>query len=179
MPTELSARAVLAILALPGCGRKSAHRLIRGLTVIPSKPLEWADVLAEVGRGLARFRPPSVEAVSVAFDDADEVLRLAQASGIDVHPIGSQSYPARLQGMPDPPLVLFTKGNWSSLAAGKSLALIGTRKPSPKGVYAARRIGKHLAEKESVVVSGLAMGCDAEGHRGCLEGGGKGVAYTR
>ena len=71
-------------------------------------------------------------------------------------------YPQLLKNIPDPPALLFYKGN-PELLDGRHAAVVGTRKPSPVSLAAASRIptvfGRHNFDG---VVSGLAMGIDKE-----------------
>ena len=57
-----------------------------------------------------------------------------------------------------------------------SVAIVGTRKPSPYGREVAYKFAYELAKKGIVVVSGLALGIDAIAHRGALEAGGTTLA---
>lgn len=56
----------------------------------------------------------------------------------------------------------------STLLNRKAAAVVGARKATPYGKWAAYNIGRKLAEYGVVVVSGMAYGCDAEAHRGAL-----------
>ncbi|MCL2444602.1 DNA-processing protein DprA [Candidatus Saccharibacteria bacterium] len=58
----------------------------------------------------------------------------------------------------------------------KSVAIVGTRKPTAYGQEFAYKLARELAEKGVVVVSGLALGIDAVAHRGALDAGGVTVA---
>jgi DNA processing protein len=87
----------------------------------------------------------------------------------DVH------YPALLKEIHDPPLVLYVKGDLSCLNQ-TSVAMVGTRNPSPGGSETARRFAFELASHGLVITSGLALGIDAQAHQGCLEAGGKTIA---
>ncbi|MGH2782469.1 MAG: DNA-processing protein DprA, partial [Thermoleophilaceae bacterium] len=57
-----------------------------------------------------------------------------------------------------------------------SVAIVGTRNPSPYGNQVAYALGRGLGAARVSVVSGLALGIDATGHRGCLAGRGMPVA---
>ena len=57
----------------------------------------------------------------------------------------------------------------------RCVAVVGTRRPDLGGLRAARELGRGLAEAGWAVVSGGAVGCDAEAHLGALEAGGKTV----
>lgn len=78
------------------------------------------------------------------------------------------AYPALLKEIADAPPVLYAKGNLNALK-GKSLAIVGTRKPSFTGGETARYFARQLSEKGVVIVSGLALGIDAQAHQGCLD----------
>jgi DNA processing protein len=54
--------------------------------------------------------------------------------------------------------------------------VVGTRRPSPAGLGAARLIAGRLAEQGIVVVSGLARGIDTIAHRAAIERGGRTIA---
>ena len=63
-----------------------------------------------------------------------------------------------------------------SLLNRKSAAVVGARKATPYGKWAAYNLGRKLAEYGIVVVSGMAYGCDAEAHRGALSAKGGTIA---
>ena len=85
------------------------------------------------------------------------------------------SYPALLREIDDPPIVLYAIGDLSCFHQ-PCVAMVGTRKPSVTGSETARRFAYELACKKITVVSGLALGIDAQAHAGCLEGEGKTIA---
>lgn len=58
----------------------------------------------------------------------------------------------------------------------KSVAIVGTRKPTRYGEEYAYKFAYGLAEKGITVVSGLALGTDAIAHRGALDAGGVTIA---
>jgi len=57
-----------------------------------------------------------------------------------------------------------------------SVAIVGTRRPTPEGVEIARNLARTLAINSVSVISGLARGIDAAAHRGALEGSGHTLA---
>ena len=57
-----------------------------------------------------------------------------------------------------------------------ALALVGTRRATPRGLAVARRLANELVARGWTIVSGLALGIDGEAHRGALAGGGATVA---
>jgi len=88
---------------------------------------------------------------------------------------GTEAYPAALQEIYDPPLVLYTRGDMELLSA-PSLAIVGTRRPTFYGLQMAEGLASDLGSRGLAVVSGLARGIDAAAHRGCLESGGRTLA---
>lgn len=57
-----------------------------------------------------------------------------------------------------------------------SVAIIGTRKPSPYGREVTSRLSYDLAKKGVVIISGLALGIDGLAHRAALDAGGTTLA---
>ena len=101
--------------------------------------------------------------------DAEEIYeKLAQREARFVTPTDAE-YPGRLSNIPDPPPALYVRGD---LPEGPSVALVGSRKASPTGLDAARRLAQTLCERGVCVISGLALGIDAAAHHGALAGGG-------
>lgn len=101
-------------------------------------------------------------------------LELMDKNGISFLTILDENYPPLLKEIDNPPPVLYLRG---SLKEGVlTLAIVGTRRPSPYGRKVAREFGKELASLGVCIVSGLARGIDSEAHRGALEG--KGITYA-
>ena len=87
-------------------------------------------------------------------------------------------FPDELRKIPDCPEALYVLGNTDLLATGCKAAVIGARKADEAGGDAAYRLGYMYAEQGYTVVSGLAFGCDAAAHRGCIDAGGKTIAIV-
>ena len=87
-------------------------------------------------------------------------------------------FPEEFRKIPDCPEVLYALGNTDLLVTGHKIAVIGARKADKVGVDAAYRLGYMYAEQGYTVVSGLAFGCDAAAHRGCIDAGGKTIAIV-
>jgi DNA processing protein len=84
-------------------------------------------------------------------------------------------YPPLLGCIPDPPPVLWVRGDRSALTT-PAVAIVGSRAATTYALDVAYRLGRELAGRGVVVVSGLARGVDSAAHRGCLAGGGATVA---
>ncbi len=56
-----------------------------------------------------------------------------------------------------------------------SIAIVGTRRPTLYGTQMAERLGRDLAVRGLVIVSGMARGIDAIGHQGAMAANGRAV----
>lgn len=108
------------------------------------------------------------DAWSSASKLAQEQLDAASRDGARVLSGVDPEYPRLLLETPDDPFVLFVKGRLAPVPEN-SVAIIGTREPTPHGELIAQRISAFFAEKGWSIVSGLAIGCDAIAHKTALE----------
>jgi len=88
---------------------------------------------------------------------------------------GDRAYPALLEEIFDPPLIMYARGQMDILEK-PCIAIVGTRKPTIYGLQMAEGIASDLGSRGMTVVSGLARGIDAAAHRGCLKSGGVTIA---
>jgi DNA processing protein len=93
------------------------------------------------------------------------ICERCEQDNIEVVYIGDPNYPRTLRYDPTPPAVLFYRGSLSALQQ-RRVGIVGTRSPTPSGVYTAREFGEQLAANEIAVVSGLARGIDGAVHHG-------------
>lgn len=77
-------------------------------------------------------------------------------------------YPPLLHQLLDRPLRLFHRGRPLSELAPHCVAVVGSRNACPHGLWWSRRLGHGLTTAGITVCSGLALGIDAEAHRGAL-----------
>lgn len=97
--------------------------------------------------------------------------------------LGDSDYPQGLLQMADPPLLLYLLGQGNLGRNGgfdmaRSIAMVGSRNPTPQGADNAYAFGYAMAQAGLTVVSGLALGVDGKAHEGALDGAlaGTGVA---
>ncbi len=100
-----------------------------------------------------------------------EARRRLEKSGSRVVAICDAEYPSLLRESPDPPPLLFVRGQ--PLGDGPVVALVGSRRATRAGLEAARIVAAGLARAGVVVVSGFAHGIDAAAHDAALEAGGE------
>ena len=114
-------------------------------------------------------------ATGKSLELAHEELVRARAAGVNMVTLDDPAYPAQLRQIYDPPLAIYVRGD-PDLLSQPSIAIVGTRHPTPYGLGMAERLSCDIAARHLVIVSGLARGIDAAGHRGALAGRGKTVA---
>ncbi|MGE4169583.1 MAG: DNA-processing protein DprA [Candidatus Margulisiibacteriota bacterium] len=89
--------------------------------------------------------------------------------GIRMLGLGDPDYPSLLSEIPDPPAILYLKGNAQVLSL-PGLGFVGPRKASAYGIQVAKTLVKALGSQFSTV-SGLAEGVDTAAHQAALEEG--------
>ena len=91
--------------------------------------------------------------------------------------LGHPHYPRMLLQTADPPLLLHAQGNIALLNT-ESLAMVGSRHPTPLGVENARAFAAQLGRQGLTIVSGLALGIDGASHEGALDAGAASIAVV-
>jgi len=165
MPTETDQYLGWLALALtPGLGARLAGKLLRefgspeavfGASITA---LEAQHLPAAVAQAIHSRQPLSAAAKELAQ---------AQAAGFSLVTWDEPAYPLLLREIYDPPPLLYVRGN-IELLGRHMISIVGARRPTPYGNQMAERIGRDLAARGLVVVSGLARGIDASAHRGAL-----------
>jgi DNA processing protein len=97
---------------------------------------------------------------------------LAAAAEIDWN---DPRYPAWLRMVPDPPPVLWVRGDVTAFEP-TSIAIVGSRSASQYAKDVARQLAAGLAAEGIVVTSGMARGVDGAAHEACLAAGGRTIA---
>jgi DNA processing protein len=104
------------------------------------------------------------------LSECEKVLEYCSKNNVSVLHCDNPLYPKRLRSIRAFPAVLYYKGRIPEPNIDDNLcvAMVGTRKMSDYGKYAAYEIAKELAACGAVVVSGMASGIDSASHKGCL-----------
>ncbi|MFC1787949.1 DNA-processing protein DprA [Patescibacteria group bacterium] len=103
--------------------------------------------------------------------DPNKELFLLSEHRVQAITIKDPTYPKALKDIYDPPAVLFVRGNWP-LPEQKTLAVVGSRRPTNYGQRVVDEIVEPLAQAGVIIVSGLAYGIDALSHQATLRSGG-------
>jgi len=118
-------------------------------------------------RGLSADRRREPWAHEAARTDPAALAARCRAAGIGVTWWGDDRYPAVLSDDPEPPGVLFWRGDLTNLDR-PCVALVGTRQATHDGRATAFELGRDLAAAGVCVISGLALGIDGAAHAGAL-----------
>ena len=162
----------LGLTKLEGLGVRGAHRLVehfgspQAAYMASLTELESCGIPARVAQSIF---------AQAGLKEATRDLEASAKAGCQVVAYSSDDYPPRLKQIPDPPLVLYVRGDVNVLSR-YALAIVGTRRPTAYGSQVAQRLAHDLAQRQLVIVSGLARGIDSAAHRGALEAAGKTVA---
>jgi DNA processing protein len=162
--TESDDRDWLILLRTPGFG---ARRLREGLVARGGAPalLRWLarhpDALDAEGRAWIEQPDDTVLANDLAWlaGDGQRMLRCTE-----------EDFPPQLEAIPDPPAVLFVKGD-ASLLLRPQVAIVGARRAQEPGLANARRFAAELAGAGLLVTSGMADGIDGAAHTAALDAG--------
>jgi DNA processing protein len=159
-----------------GVGRETARRLLAAFgspQAVFAAPTAARRGVIGVAAAAALEAAPEGHAerwrATLAWRDAAPARR--------VMVLGDADYPQWLLQTADPPLLLFLAGRTELLAA-PSLAIVGSRRPTPQGAANARAFAAALSERSWTIVSGLAAGIDAAAHEGALTAAGGTIAVV-
>lgn len=123
----------------------------------------------------SEFDGLSAEAVKSLMDKdltgSEKILTRCTNEKIRILTFQDAAYPNRLKNISDPPMVLYYKGQLPALDSEPVIGVVGTRKASPYGLTAAKRMGYQIAACGGIVVSGMAFGIDAMAMKGALTAG--------
>ena len=124
------------------------------------------NALLEIG-----FTEKDIEKIKhINIDTSKEELKRVEKANISVLTLEDELYPSMLKNIYDPPAVLYCLGNLAALEQPK-IAIVGSRKATPKGKELAHQLASHLAELGITVVSGFAYGIDINAHLGAMQKG--------
>ena len=157
-----------ALLAALGSGRA-----VLATAAGPAGPRRLAEAVA--GRG-GRLDASLGRAIADAAMQAPIMVARVRALGIEVLTIESPDYPGRLRLLDLPPPVLFVRGSLAALDPAQSVAIVGTRRATERGLRIAGAISGAVSTTGAVVVSGLAVGIDGAAHAAAVACGGRTVA---
>lgn len=186
----------LRLTLAPGIGNITARKLLAAFglpqAIFEQSTTALRQVVSEKQSESLRAVPPELEALLATTwdwlhqDTTDHIRH-------QVLMLGDSTYPETLLQLDDPPLMLYALGVagfkenhlpaqtntastateseafWPCIDTTRSLAVVGSRNPTPQGTANARRFAKAMAQAGLTIVSGLALGVDGAAHAGALD----------
>jgi DNA processing protein len=174
----------LRLTLSPGVGNETARQLLASFGSPQAIFDQSAASLRQEGSSDKLVRALLTEPPALAALLATTSEWLQAGSERRVVALGDAAYPASLLNIEDPPLMLYMLGALAERAPtateiiANSLAIVGSRNPTPQGESNARQFARAFAEAGVCVVSGLALGIDGAAHDGALLGGGQTIAVV-
>lgn len=180
----------LRLTLTPGVGNESARKLLASFGLPEAIFRQSMAALQQV------VSPAQASALRSEPEELTSLLARTwswlQETGDDpvqrrIVVLGDPDYPSALLAIDDPPLMLYLMGRWQAPGPAtqhawrhdlaRSVAIVGSRNPTPQGALNARQFAKALAQAGLTVVSGLALGVDGAAHEGALDGAGSTASH--
>jgi DNA processing protein len=162
----------LALSLTPGLASRLSARLLRrfdspeGVFRASLAELEACNLPGSVAQAVFKKE---------AFKRAEkELAAVRRIAGCTLLNWTEPEFPQTLLQIYDPPVMLYVRGDPQILNL-PGIAIVGTRKPTLYGTQMAERLGRDLAARGLVIVSGMARGIDAIGHRGAMAANGRAI----
>lgn len=160
----------LRLTRAPGIGGETQRTLLRHFgspeVINCTSRSALRQIIGARADGYCDFDPTAV---------TDEAEAWLARPGHHLLTLGDPSYPRQLLDIPDPPTLLYVRGN-PALLGQPALAIVGSRNATPQGRRDAEHFARYLADSGLCITSGLALGIDAAAHQGALAAGGSTVA---
>ncbi|AGU52358.1 putative DNA protecting protein DprA [Variovorax paradoxus B4] len=167
----------LRLSLTPGIGDGAARRLLAAFGLPENVFAQTGEALRQVvspAQADALHQPP--QGLQAQVDQTWHWLQPGHGDGATrrLVTLGDAAYPASLLEMADPPLMLYVLGaaDFDLTQLGHSIAVVGSRNPTPQGAANARAFARALGDAGLPVVSGLALGVDGAAHQGALDAAG-------
>jgi len=104
----------------------------------------------------------SIDRIQQAYSNAQIIIEECGKNNIEI--LIGEKIPNKLANFKDTPIIFYALGN-HSLISEKITTIIGSRNPTKKGIEAANIVSKCIAQKNQIILSGLAIGIDTIAHQ--------------
>lgn len=176
MASTINISDLLRLSSIPGISNTLLRRLVEHfhtpaevLHAPPTRLIKVEGVKKELASAIAHFKNGD-EFV------AEQLKRINLVHG-SMLTIWDKHYPALLKEIFDAPVLLYVRGQITATDQ-HSIAIVGTRRPTPAGISIAERFAKELASMGITIVSGLARGVDTYAHLGAIKEKGRTIAVV-
>ncbi len=162
---------------------KNAQQLLYTLALsnVPHLgPIRFRKLIEKFGSAEIAFRTPVSKwelPIRFSFDTtkqteflkkAEREMREAFQHKIEIVSFECEQFPKRLKYFDDAPVYLFKRGN-AEVNPLRTIGIVGTRNATAYGRSFCNELIASLRELDVVVISGLALGIDAQAHSSALE----------
>lgn len=108
---------------------------------------------------------------------SEKLIKIIKTSPVKINAIINKTidYPSRLRDAKDPLELIYYSGDMSLLYT-RSIAVVGSRKPTRDGIRRAEKMTKFLVGDGFTIASGLADGIDTVAHRTSIANKGRTIA---
>ncbi|MES2530992.1 MAG: DNA-processing protein DprA [Pseudomonadota bacterium] len=165
----------LRLTLTAGIGDTAVRRLLAAFGLPHAIFAQPADALREVvppAQAQALQRPP--DRLDAQLEQTWAWLQTPESDDVArrIVTLADADYPASLLETADPPAMLYMIGaaRFGLDGLARSIAIVGSRNPTPQGASNAQAFGRAFTELGIPVVSGLALGVDGAAHEGALDG---------
>jgi DNA processing protein len=172
-PLTGDARDLVALHLIPGLGLRLTTALLQRFGSAGAVLRAGPDRLQEVPHIGSKLAHRLHQAMTRA--DVDAELAWMERQGVHLVIRGSADFPGALENIPDPPFLLYLRGQLSP-ADENAVGVVGSRHCTSYGRKVAERLAAELARAGYTIISGLARGIDGMAHRAALKAGGRTLA---
>jgi DNA processing protein len=168
----------LRLTLTPGVGNESIRKLLAAFGLPDAVLRQSSTALRQVVRpaqahALHTEPPELADLLALTWEWLQPTTQGHAQRRIVV--LGDPAYPSSLLTIEDPPLMLYLLGDAQFMtpdlanSLSQSIAVVGSRNPTPQGAANARHFSQAMADAGLTVVSGLALGVDTAAHEGALD----------
>lgn len=116
------------------------------------------------------------ELINKDTNKAEKIINKIKVIGADIITFESSEYPKKLKALPNPPYVLYVRGQLPDFEDRVSIGVVGIRDYSDYGKAVTIKLSYELSKEGITIVSGMARGIDTFAAVAAMRAGGKTVA---
>lgn len=161
----------IALQLVPKVGRKTIQKLYLDNLDVEKDELFYKRILNSV---INKYDKENK--IDFYLEKAKDIINKSTLEAINIISIFNKDFPNIFKSIEDFPVIIHYKGNKNLLYNDNNLAIIGTRKITDHGLKATARLTELAVKEGFTIVSGLALGCDAQAHKTALDNEGFTIA---
>ncbi len=159
---------IMALTRLNGIGPILSRQLISycgSASQVFKSSIQALSRIPQIGEQKARLIK-----YDEVIEEVEKEIEFAQKKEVTILSYLNEAYPRRLNNYEDAPIVLYYKGS-VDLNAMRTVAIVGTRKPTDYGILSCEKIVEDLSKYDPIIISGMAYGVDSCAHRSSVKNG--------